>query len=95
MTEQQPLFEIISEQEFHKPTPRKRGHKTEPRTLTTWYALAPHTMGFCTVPAHDSVQELLNPGEKEYRQMYPTRMTFEIDGLMVCRDCFMHEADKL
>lgn len=93
----EPLFEPISAEEYHKaqaPRGTAKELKTEPRLLTTWYDL-PTTFGFCTVPDHDEIQRMLKPEQKEYRQVYPTRHVFEIrEGLRVCRDCFMAEADK-
>jgi hypothetical protein len=91
-----PLFEIISEDEFRKQnTPRtKRGVVTEPRLQTIWFAL-PTSLGFCTIPAHNDVQQMLKPEQKPYRQAYPTRHVFEISpGVFVCRDCFLMGADK-
>lgn len=93
MSEQMPLFEVVSEEEFTRTAPRTKGYTTEPRTLTVWYTL-PHSFGFCTVPRHEEVQEKLEPDQKEYRQRYPTRLTFPIGEYMVCRDCFIVEADK-
>jgi hypothetical protein len=93
MSEQQPLFEVISEDEFRKAgAPKAKGHRTEPRTLTVWFAL-PTTMGFCTVPSHVEIQRQLNPEEQEYRDKYPTRMIFKIGEYFVCRDCFVVGGD--
>lgn len=93
----EPLFEPISAEEFRRQTIRgtsKREVKTEPRMLTVWYDL-PTTPGFCTIPDHNEVQQMLNPEAKEYRQRYPTRHVFEIqEGVFICRDCFMAGADK-
>ena len=102
------LFEYLSPEEFEKEvgsTPkvpsstskgkRKRAVVTEPRTNTTWYAL-PHTMGYCECPAHDEIQAMMNPTAQVYRQKYPVRMTYEIqEGMPICRDCFVHEGDKV
>jgi hypothetical protein len=93
----EPLFEPITAEEFHKaqaPRGSSKTLKTEPRMLTTWYEL-PTAFGFCTVPAHDEIQQMLLPEQKEYRQVYPTRHVFTMsEGLTICRDCFMAEADK-
>lgn len=89
-------FEIISSTEFQKEKLRERAKvdpATLPRTLTTWLSLSTH-QDFCTVPAHEEIQAMLNPEQKEYRQMYPTRYVIEINGMNVCRDCYMAEADK-
>ena len=89
-------IESISSEEFKREavTPRKsKSLATEPRTRTVWVDL-PYTLGFCTVPAHDEVQKLLSPEEKEYRQKYPTRWIIRIGELDVCRDCFLVGADK-
>jgi hypothetical protein len=96
MNEQQPLFRVVSAEEFAKsPAPSKRkALKTEPRTLTTWYDLQ-HSMGFCTVPDHDDVYRSLNPEKQAYRQKYPTRMIIRIGEYDVCRDCYLVEADKV
>jgi hypothetical protein len=99
--EQEPLFTPISEAEYEaatrpSPSARRKGSKlvTEPRTLTTWIAIETH-FGFCTVPAHDEIQRILSPEQQIYRDMYPTRLVFEIEpGIMICRDCFIHEGDK-
>lgn len=104
MDEQLDLFEEISAEEFQtahsvssKSPPksrRARVAKTEPRNNTTWYAL-PHSQGFCTCPAHDEIQQLLNPEEKVYRQKYPVRMVYPITATMdICRDCFVNGGDK-
>lgn len=92
----EPLFRPVSKEEFTKKgsgARKAREPKTEPRNLVTWFALQ-HVQGFCTVPSHDEVIRELKPGQKEYRQRYPTRMTFRIGEYDVCRDCFMMEADK-
>jgi hypothetical protein len=100
--EQEPLFTPISEEEYEaahaKPitTRRRTGSKvvTEPRTQTVWFTLDTH-LGFCTAPEHEEIQRMMNPEEKQYRQMYPTRLVYEIKpGLKICRDCFLHEVDK-
>ena len=100
------LFEVISGEEFRQAEgdkdeteqPKKRRARkvvTEPRTLTIWYdTVKLQSMGFCTVPDHDEVQMTLDPEKKAYRQKYPTRMVLDIDGVKVCRDCFIAEADK-
>lgn len=101
------LFETISEDEFKAatetsatktPTGRTRKRKAvsfEDRTNTGWFKLnALHSMGFCTVPMHDEIQQSLHPEKKEYRQKYPVRMIVRIGNLDVCRDCFVAEADK-
>lgn len=92
------LFEVISEDEFRKESTQRTAREatTEPRTLTVWLALGTHThLDYCTVPAHDEVQKMLNPEQQEYRQKYPTRMVYEIrPGVLCCRDCFIAEADK-
>lgn len=89
-------IESVSPEEFKRETTTVRKKKTvatEPRTRTVWVELD-YSLGFCTVPAHEEVQKLLNPGQLEYRQKYPTRWVIEINGIMVCRDCFLAEADK-
>jgi hypothetical protein len=65
----------------------------EPRTRTTWVEL-PYSLGFCEVPAHDEVMKTLTPEQKVYRDKYPTRWVIDINGVKVCRDCFLAEADK-
>lgn len=98
--DQESLFTPISEDEYNAAhaapiTSRKRTSKvvTEPRIQTVWFTLDTH-LGFCTVPAHEEIQKMLDPEAKEYRQVFPTRMVYEINGMMVCRDCFVHGADK-
>lgn len=96
MEGQESLFEVLSGDEFRRQNIPKQSRAvvTEPRTRTVWFALPTH-QGFCTCPDHDEVQKLLNPEQKEYRQKYPTRHVFEIrEGLLICRDCFIAEADK-
>lgn len=91
---QQLSFEVISQEEYFKASvPKGKKVKTEPRNYTTWYDLTTH-FGFCTVPRHEEIQKQLDPEKKEYRQVYPSRMVYEIDGMKVCRDCFLREADK-
>lgn len=98
--EQEPLFEVIDAQTYEAAQRSTSGGrktkaaKLDERTYTTWYSLV-HTMGFCTVPAHDEVIRSLNPEQQEYRQQYPVRMVYEINNLMVCRDCFLLSADQL
>lgn len=97
----EPLFYPISEAEYEEahrqtPSPRRRGKAivTEPRNQTTWYAID-HFLDFCTCPAHDEIQAMLSPEKQQYRQLFPTRMVFEIKpGMKICRDCFIHEGDK-
>lgn len=95
--DQESLFTVVDQATFNEAIGQKqrnkRSPKTEPRTLTTWYDLTHHT-GFCTVPAHEEIQELLNPDQLSYRQRYPTRHLITIDGVDVCRDCFINEGDK-
>lgn len=89
-------IESISAEEFRRETLPKSSKQltTEPRTRTVWFDL-PHTTGYCTVPAHEEVQKLLDPSKREYRDKYPVRHVFEIRaGLFICRDCFIAEADK-
>lgn len=97
-------FEIIDEDEFKKAQARKASAKpatgrkatakynTDDRTKTGWYKL-PHSMGFCTVPSHDLVMETIKPEGKVYRQRYPSRMVIQIGDYLVCRDCYLAEAD--
>jgi len=93
----EPLFEIIDSLPEDEPR-AKRGTKkaqkydVDNRTVVGWFRL-PHTQGFCTVPLHDEIQELMTDERKEYRQKYPTRMLHPINGYMVCRDCFLVTAD--
>lgn len=92
-------FEEISEAdvlaELNAPS---RGRAKKPkfditnRTVTGWFKL-PHVQRFCTVPMHDEIQQSLSTEEKEFRQKYPTRMTYHIEPYDVCRDCFLVEAD--
>lgn len=92
----EPLFEIISEDEFRKQNvPKtKREVATEPRLQTVWFGL-PTSPGFCTIPAHNEIQQMLKPEQREYRQKYPTRHVFEIrPDTFICRDCFLMGADK-
>ncbi len=91
-------FEIITSAEFQKAKLRDRTKvdpATLPRTLTNWLSLATH-QDFCTCPSHEEVQRMINqdPEKQEYRQRYPTRYVIEIGDMMVCRDCWMAEADK-
>lgn len=95
---QEPLFEIITGDEFRKETitaaSSRKQLRTEPRLQTIWFALPSH-QGFCTVPDHDEVQKMLKPEQLPYRDKYPTRYVYEISpGLFVCRDCFLMGADK-
>jgi hypothetical protein len=66
------------------------------RTQTAWHKL-PHIMGFCTVPTHDELQQLICEASDEARQyreqLYPNRMTYLIDPYHVCRDCYCASAD--
>ena len=96
--DQESLFTVVDAVTFNEQIGQKqrnkRSPKTEPRTLITWYDLTHHT-GFCTVPAHEEIQELVKPNDQgNYRQKYPTRHLFKIGELEVCRDCFIHEGDK-
>lgn len=89
-------IESVERDEFKReatPIRKSKSLKTEPRTRTVWVEL-PYSFGFCEVPAHEEVQKLLNPSQLEYRQKYPTRWVIDINGVMVCRDCFLAEADK-
>jgi len=99
---EEPLFEVITEEEANAPdtskpkttTRRKKGANTDDRTQTGWYNLSHTVHGFCTVPRHEEVQRILNPEQLEYREKYPTRMLFEIGEYLVCKDCYLAEADK-
>ena len=106
MSGQEPLFEVISDDEFAKAQASsetttekpKRGSKskwnTDIRTQTNWFKFPTHT-GFCTVPTHAEVQATLKDGEAgQYRQLYPSRQVFTIGEYDVCRDCFLVEADR-
>ena len=96
MSEQEPLFEVISGDEFRKSAISRTRKElvTEPRQRTVWFAL-PTAPGWCTVRIHKDVQQMLNPEAKEFRDKYPVRHVFEIsEGLFVCRDCFLAGADK-
>jgi len=89
-------IEPMTAEEFRKAQIPRTGKTiaTEPRTRTVWFTL-PTTQGFCTVPDHLEVQKTLDPTKKEYRDKYPVRHVFEIrEGLFVCRDCFLAEADR-
>ena len=96
---EEPLFEVITEEEANVPEKpksvrRKKSVNTDDRTQTGWYNL-PHTVhGFCTVPRHEEVQRMLNPEQQEYRETYPIRMLFEIGEYLVCKDCYLNEADR-
>ena len=98
MTE--PLFEFIDEAEYEaataapEPRPTKRSSKYDLsiRTKTAWFQL-PHQEGTCTVPTHEAVQSTLSSDELAYRERYPVRMVFTIEPYVVCRDCFLAEAD--
>lgn len=103
MTEpqQEPLFEVISEDSFRRaaaPRSKAKGQVTEPRNFTTWFGL--HTpFGLCEVPRHQEVQDALSDEEKEYRKKYkydksPVRMVARIGDINVCRDCYVVGADK-
>ena len=97
MSESEPLFEVISGEQFRKDsTPRTtREVRTEPRLQMIWFAL-PTTTGYCTVPDHEEIQKMLKPEAQSYRDQYPVRHVYEMrDGLFVCRDCFLAEADKV
>ncbi|HKU53213.1 MAG TPA: hypothetical protein VJQ25_12135 [Nitrospira sp.] len=96
------IFTPISEDEYNaahapNPTPKRSRAKQlvlEPRNRTTWFSLE-QQMDFCTMEQHEEIQSLLNPEQKEYRQKYPTRLVITLeDGRKMCRDCFIHEADK-
>jgi hypothetical protein len=96
MSEQEPLFEVISGDEFRKESisRTRREIVTEPRLQTTWFAL-PTVPGWCTVLGHKENQKLLSPEQIDIRSKYPIRHVFEIsEGLWVCRDCFLASADK-
>jgi len=103
MNSQEPLFEVISDDEYAKaqetsqPTDKTKETKskwnTDIRTQTNWFKFPTH-MGFCTVPMHAEVQRAIYGEAREYRQQYPSRMVFTIDEFDVCRDCFLVEADK-
>ena len=89
------LFEVITADEFHEAKAQtSKGLVTEPRNFTTWIGL-PSRLGFCTVPDHDEIQKMLSPEQKEYRQVYPTRMVTHIGDYDVCRDCFLRRADEV
>lgn len=97
----EPLFEVISDSEYaeaqaaSEPAGKEKKPKwnTDVRTRTNWWKLPTH-LGFCTVPLHAEVQAALTDEEKQYRKNIETRMVFEIGPYMVCRDCFVVEADK-
>ena len=88
-------IEPIGKEQFQKEAATRKTKElvTEPRTRTVWVEL-PYTLGFCEVPAHDEVIKTLDPSAQAYRDKYPTRWVIDIDGVKVCRDCFMAEADK-
>lgn len=100
MTE--PLFESIDEGEYTKAlaTPEttkvrtKAKYNLADRTRVAWFKL-PTSLGVCTVPTHGDVQDTLTDQEKQYRTGISLRMVFPIDEFMVCRDCYIVEADKL
>lgn len=96
-------FEEITEEELKREvsastTGRRKNPKYDDsiRTQTGWHKL-PHIMGFCTVPTHNELQQLIcetSEEAKQYReQLYPNRMTYYIDPYHVCRDCYVAEAD--
>ncbi len=97
-------FEEITEDELKKElttsTPGTKGKNKKfddtDRSQTGWFRL-PHVMGFCTVPTHDELQKLIcetSDDAREWReQHYPNRMTYSIPPYMVCRDCYVNEAD--
>jgi hypothetical protein len=96
MSEQEPLFEIISADEFRKEsiTRQRREVVTEPRNQTTWFAL-PTEPGWCTVRTHKEIQSMLSPEKRQTRSQYPIRHVFEINpGLFICRDCFLAGAGR-
>jgi hypothetical protein len=96
MSEQEPLFEVISADEYRKESisRTRRELVTEPRLQTVWFAL-PTSPGWCTVLAHKEVQKSLPPEKKAIRDQYPVRHVFEMSpGLFVCRDCFLAGADR-
>ena len=88
-------IEPVDKQTFEKEAAarQKKGIVTEPRTRTVWVEL-PYTLGFCEVPSHDEVIKTLDATAREYRDKYPTRWVIDINGVMVCRDCFLVGADK-
>ena len=96
-------FEEITEEELKREvstttTGRTKNKKYDDtvRTQTGWHKI-PHIMGFCTVPKHDELQELIcsqSEEAKEFRkQKYPNRMTYLIDPYHVCRDCYVAGID--
>jgi len=96
-------FEEITEDELKKELAAPSGNKGKnkkyddtDRTQTGWFRL-PHVMGFCTVPTHDELQQLICETSEEAKQwrtqQYPNRMTYLIAPYAVCRDCYIAEAD--
>src|SRR5262245_37168731 len=98
MNEQEPLFEVIDTATYEAAQRKTSGARKSKvdlsiRNYNTWYSLQ-HTMGFCTVPTHDEVIQALSEEQQGYRQKYPVRMVYEINGVHVCRDCFLVGADQ-
>lgn len=95
MTDEQLYFEVITADEFYvaQAQPSKSKLVTEPRNFATWFAL-PTGLGFCTVPSHDEIQQMLKPEQQAIRQKYPSRMVVRLGDINVCRDCYLAEADK-
>lgn len=95
---QEPLFEIISADEFVRETQKRSGRKTKEldtsdRTFVGWYNLPTH-MGFCNVPGHDELIQSLSDEARAYRQRHePNRFVITIGELQVCRDCYITETD--
>lgn len=104
----EPLFEAIDESEYKDALAapettatgrtRKPKYDTETRTETAWFRL-PTRFGHCEAAFHEEVQEMIcakSPLTKEYRDKYPTRLVHDMpDGKTICRDCYVHGADKV
>jgi hypothetical protein len=74
------LESILAEPE---PARRTRKPKTDDRTITGWFKLLHTAQRDCEVPFHDENERPRSKG-----------MTSIIDGVSVCRICFLAEKDR-
>lgn len=75
---------IMSEPE---PAPRTRRQKKDPtadRTITGWIKLIHNFQNECEVPLHDEESRPRNKGAH-----------YQINGVWVCRVCYLAELDKV
>jgi hypothetical protein len=74
------LEKLLAEPE---PARRSRKPKTDDRTITGWFKVMHTAEGKCEVPSHDENDRPRSKG-----------MTTIINGVHVCRVCFLAEKDR-